>query len=75
MRVVTADFERPTRLERASSIRSILGAVLVQERDRVVEARQPGRVAHAEGLRVVTKRQPTAESGRRCASPGASART
>ena len=36
--------------------------MLVQERDRVVEARQPWtRAALPEGVRVVTKRQPTAD--------------
>jgi phosphoribosylaminoimidazolecarboxamide formyltransferase / IMP cyclohydrolase len=40
-------------------LRSILGAILVQERDRVIEAAAewPG----GEGLKVVTKRQPTAD--------------
>ena len=59
MRVVTADFSaydsvNPTRTR---ELRSILGAVLVQDRDRVVEARSrwPGDA----DLKVVTKRQPT----------------
>ncbi len=38
--------------------RSILGAMLVQERDRVIEAQLPW---PADGIKVVTKRQPTAE--------------
>jgi phosphoribosylaminoimidazolecarboxamide formyltransferase/IMP cyclohydrolase len=38
-------------------IRSVLGALLVQERDQVIEARAPW---PADGLKVVTKRQPTA---------------
>jgi phosphoribosylaminoimidazolecarboxamide formyltransferase / IMP cyclohydrolase len=38
-------------------IRSVLGALLVQERDQVVEARSPW---PSDGLRVVTKREPTA---------------
>ena len=43
-------------------LRSILGAVLSQERDQVSEARQPWTVDHLPGgLRVVTKRQPTPE--------------
>jgi phosphoribosylaminoimidazolecarboxamide formyltransferase/IMP cyclohydrolase len=39
-------------------VRSVLGALLVQERDQVAEAHGPW---PADGLRVVTKRQPTAE--------------
>ncbi len=60
MRVVVADFEG---LRRGGvEFRSILGAMLVQERDRVVEAQQPWRVERLpEGLRVVTRRAPTAE--------------
>jgi phosphoribosylaminoimidazolecarboxamide formyltransferase/IMP cyclohydrolase len=60
LRVVTADFralaspEGPAAFRR--ELRSILGAVLMQERDQVLEAR----IAWpAEGLRVVTRRQPT----------------
>ena len=58
MRVVTADFgaggRRPDR-----ELRSILGAVLVQTRDRVDRG---GRRRGRDGdLQVVTKRQPTAE--------------
>jgi len=62
LRVLTADFAafrdgvRP-----GVELRSILGGVLVQERDRVVEARLPWPESAGEGLRVVTKRQPTAE--------------
>ena len=60
MRVVTADFSalRTGGVE----YRSILGAMLIQERDRVSEAQQvwsPGAVP--DGLTVATKRQPTAE--------------
>jgi phosphoribosylaminoimidazolecarboxamide formyltransferase/IMP cyclohydrolase len=60
MRVVVADFSAlgSERIE----YRSILGAGLAQERDRVTEAQQPwqpGRLP--EGLTVVTKREPTAE--------------
>jgi phosphoribosylaminoimidazolecarboxamide formyltransferase/IMP cyclohydrolase len=58
MRVVTASLAGLP----ASGLeyRSILGSMLVQERDRVVEAREPWRAsAPAEGLRVVTRRQPT----------------
>ncbi len=60
MRVVTASFEALK--EAGSDFRSILGAVLFQDRDRVVEAQQPWTPgALPDGLRVVTKRQPTAE--------------
>jgi phosphoribosylaminoimidazolecarboxamide formyltransferase/IMP cyclohydrolase len=59
MRVVTANFDR---LRNAGvEVRSILGAILMQERDFVVEARQPWTGAVPEGLRVVTKRSPSAE--------------
>ena len=60
MRVVTADF---TDLKSGGlEFQSILGAMLVQERDRVEEAQQPWRHdALRDGLRVVTKRQPTQE--------------
>jgi phosphoribosylaminoimidazolecarboxamide formyltransferase/IMP cyclohydrolase len=59
MRVVTADFSAL----KAGTVefRSILGAMLAQERDVVVEARTPWSVGSTEGLRVVTKRQPTPE--------------
>jgi phosphoribosylaminoimidazolecarboxamide formyltransferase/IMP cyclohydrolase len=57
MRVVTADFSR-LRADAGRELRSILGAVLVQDRDRVVEASAPWPSAD---LEVVTKRQPTAE--------------
>jgi phosphoribosylaminoimidazolecarboxamide formyltransferase/IMP cyclohydrolase len=65
MRVVTADFarraaDRPG--DAAEDLRSTLAGVLVQERDRVVEAAGPWRTgASPEGLRVATKRQPTAD--------------
>ena len=49
-------------------VRSILGAMLVQQRDRVIEAHNPWDVAHAglgkdagSGLRIVSKRHPTPE--------------
>jgi phosphoribosylaminoimidazolecarboxamide formyltransferase / IMP cyclohydrolase len=58
MRVVTADM---TQVAKDRELRSILGAVLVQSRDRVVEASQPW---PSDELRVVTKRQPTAEEWR-----------
>jgi phosphoribosylaminoimidazolecarboxamide formyltransferase/IMP cyclohydrolase len=57
MRVVTADFSR-LRMDAGRELRSILGAVLVQARDRVGEASAPWPSAD---LQVVTKRQPTAE--------------
>lgn len=53
LRVVVADFRE---LTSRHDYRSILGAMLVQERDRVVEAQLPWPIA---GLQVVTKRQPT----------------
>ncbi len=54
LRVVTADF---TGLERAREARTILGAWLVQGRDRVAEAARPW--PDSDGPRVVTKRAPT----------------
>src|SRR4029078_4596213 len=43
-------------------VRSILGSMLVQTRDRVVEGQLPWTAGSLpEGVRVVTKRQPTAE--------------
>jgi len=57
LRVVTADFTSLTG-EGGRDLRSILGGVLLQSRDRVVEAAQ----AWPSGdLRVVTKQQPSAE--------------
>ena len=67
MRVVVADFAafRTAASARGAGaeLRSILGGVLVQERDRVAEAQQPWtpEAIAPDGLRVVTKRQPTAE--------------
>jgi phosphoribosylaminoimidazolecarboxamide formyltransferase/IMP cyclohydrolase len=64
MRVVTADFARLAADHpghAGEELRSTLAGVLVQERDRVSEARDPWRAgALPEGVRVVTKRQPTA---------------
>ena len=54
LRVVVADFRK---LHSTVEYRSILGAMLVQDRDRVSEAQLPWPV---DGLKVVTKRQPTA---------------
>ena len=55
MRVVIADFDQLERLK-TRDIRSVLGAVLVQDGDRVVEASAPW---PSNELRVVTRRQPT----------------
>ena len=54
LRVVVADFRK---LADPREYRSILGAMLVQERDRVIEAHVPW---PGGDLKVVTKRQPTA---------------
>jgi len=65
MRVVAADFDvlaadHPGHA--GEELRSTLAGVLVQERDRVVEAAQPWTADRLpQGLRVVTKRQPTSE--------------
>jgi len=75
MRVVTTDFDALVAAGAGSSsagtsvpavadteLRSTLAGVLVQERDRVSEARQPWASGSLpEGVRVVTKRQPTAD--------------
>ena len=59
MRVITAGFDA---LRSAVDLRSILGAMLTQERDVVSEAHHPWTPASLpDGLRVVTKRQPSAE--------------
>jgi phosphoribosylaminoimidazolecarboxamide formyltransferase/IMP cyclohydrolase len=55
MRVVVVDFEQLEHIK-TRDIRSVLGAVLVQDGDRVVEAAAPW---PASDLRVVTRRQPT----------------
>jgi phosphoribosylaminoimidazolecarboxamide formyltransferase/IMP cyclohydrolase len=57
MRVVTVDFAQLAS-GAALEVRSILGAVLAQDRDRVTEAQTPW---PSDGLRVVTARQPSAE--------------
>jgi phosphoribosylaminoimidazolecarboxamide formyltransferase/IMP cyclohydrolase len=62
MRVVTADFEgayEPIGANPMQEMRSFLGGALMQESDRVVEAREPWPAGDAP--RVVTKRQPTPE--------------
>ncbi len=60
MRVIVSDFSvfvgGPTMVKR--ELRSILGAVLLQERDEVIEARAPW---PTDALRVVTQRPPTKE--------------
>jgi phosphoribosylaminoimidazolecarboxamide formyltransferase / IMP cyclohydrolase len=58
MRVVVADF---TALKSGGlEFRSILGAMLAEERDRVSEAQQPWGSLVPVGLRVATKRRPSA---------------
>ncbi len=66
LRVVIADFRPLARgaggAGRDRELRSVLGAVLVQDRDWVPEAQQPWTPeALPEGVRVVTKRKPTVE--------------
>jgi phosphoribosylaminoimidazolecarboxamide formyltransferase/IMP cyclohydrolase len=59
MRVVVADF---TMLRTAGlEYRSILGAILAQERDLVSEAQRPWTGSLPEGFRVATKRTPTSD--------------
>ena len=63
MRVVTTDFARafePFRGESPLDMRSFLGGMLMQDADRVTEAQVPWPPADT-SIRVVTKRQPTAE--------------
>ena len=61
MRVVVADLKADDTPAARREVRSILGAMLVQERDEVREARAPWNAASAAaaGLKVVTKRAPT----------------
>jgi phosphoribosylaminoimidazolecarboxamide formyltransferase / IMP cyclohydrolase len=76
MRVVTASFDSvltdTTTDSEWADIRSFLGGVLIQDLDRVTEARDPwpppsqpessaASARQGDGIRVVTKRQPTAE--------------
>jgi phosphoribosylaminoimidazolecarboxamide formyltransferase/IMP cyclohydrolase len=58
MRVVVADLAAGDDPAARRELRSILGAVLVQQRDEVLEARAPWS-ASSEGLRVVTRRAPS----------------
>jgi len=61
MRVVVADLSPREDAASRRDVRSILGAVLVQQRDEVVEARAQwsARTAEASGLKVVTRRGPS----------------
>jgi phosphoribosylaminoimidazolecarboxamide formyltransferase/IMP cyclohydrolase len=69
LRVLTADLSAFAPSSAGTlELRSILGAMLVQQRDRVIEAHDPWDLAHAglgkdagTGLRVVSKRHPTPE--------------
>ncbi len=58
MRVIVVDFDR-LRDETMPEVRSILGAVLVQQRDVVSEAQHDWPGTAADELRVVTRRSPT----------------
>jgi len=61
MRVVVADFAALADDRDGGELRSTLAGVLAQERDRVVEARETwADGARPDGVRVVTRRQPTA---------------
>ena len=61
MRVVMADLRPGADRAASRDVRSILGALLVQQRDEVVEAHASwsARTAAAAGLKVVTKRAPS----------------
>jgi phosphoribosylaminoimidazolecarboxamide formyltransferase/IMP cyclohydrolase len=61
MRVVLADLKPAADPASHRDVRSILGAVLVQQRDEVIEAHEPwnSRTFAAAGLKVATKRAPT----------------
>ncbi len=63
MRVVIADLAAAADPSSRRELRSILGAVLVQQRDEVIEAREPWsrQTFEAAGGKVVTKRAPTEE--------------
>jgi phosphoribosylaminoimidazolecarboxamide formyltransferase/IMP cyclohydrolase len=65
MRIVVADFSALRAGAAAFELRSVLGALLMQERDRVDEASRDWEVAEdAPGLRVVTRRAPSADEWR-----------
>jgi phosphoribosylaminoimidazolecarboxamide formyltransferase / IMP cyclohydrolase len=55
LRVIVADFRK---VADTREYRSILGGMLVQQRDRVIEAQLPW---PGDGVKVVTRRQPTAD--------------
>jgi phosphoribosylaminoimidazolecarboxamide formyltransferase/IMP cyclohydrolase len=61
MRVVTADLKLTDNPASRREVRSVLGAMLVQQRDEVAEARVPWnlKTAASAGLKVVTKRSPS----------------
>jgi len=59
MRVVTTSYQHVKRSQ--VELRSILGATLAQETDWVAEATHPWSAESREGLRVMTKRQPSKE--------------
>jgi phosphoribosylaminoimidazolecarboxamide formyltransferase/IMP cyclohydrolase len=61
MRIVVADFRTGDAAAGRRDVRSILGAMLVQQRDEVLEARAPwsAKTFVAAGLKVATKRPPT----------------
>ncbi|RPI47836.1 MAG: bifunctional phosphoribosylaminoimidazolecarboxamide formyltransferase/IMP cyclohydrolase PurH, partial [Acidobacteria bacterium] len=61
MRVVVADLKPSGDPARQRDVRSILGALLVQQRDEVIEAREPwsAKAFASAGLKVVTKRAPS----------------
>jgi phosphoribosylaminoimidazolecarboxamide formyltransferase/IMP cyclohydrolase len=62
LRVLTADFAAFRDAARPGvELRSILGGMLAQERDRVIEARATWPDAAGEALKVVTKRPPSLE--------------
>jgi phosphoribosylaminoimidazolecarboxamide formyltransferase/IMP cyclohydrolase len=59
MRVVVADFSRlDAHVTHRREVRSVVGGLLVQQRDEVVESRGPW---PSDSMKVATKRQPTAE--------------
>ena len=61
IRVVVADLQPAPDPAHRREVRSILGAMLVQQRDEVAEARAPwsANAAAAAGLKIATKRSPT----------------
>jgi phosphoribosylaminoimidazolecarboxamide formyltransferase/IMP cyclohydrolase len=61
MRVVIADLSTGDDVAGRREVRSILGAMLVQQRDEVIEARSPwnAKTFAAAGLKVATKRAPS----------------